>query len=210
MIRAIALALLATPALSQDLIVPFTDEGQQDPDFAAWRAELMLDVIARDADAVAEKADENIKLSFGGDSGRETLMAWLTEGEAPETYWQELEEVLSLGGTFDGEDAFTAPYTFTAELPGNLDPFSTAFVLGHETPVREGSAPDSFEIARVTGAVVETIGAEDFDAPYRQIRRADGSEGYVEARFLRSVVDYRALFNKLDGEWRMTAFIAGD
>jgi hypothetical protein len=28
--------------------------------------------------------------------------------------------------------------------------------------------------------------------------------------YVRSSVDYRALFNLIDGRWRMTAFVAGD
>jgi hypothetical protein len=39
---------------------------------------------------------------------------------------------------------------------------------------------------------------------------ADGQKGYVAADYIRSPIDYRAIFVKKGGKWIMTAFIAGD
>jgi hypothetical protein len=215
MIRlAVIAVLLTTPVLAQDLIVPFVDEAQNDSDFAAWRAELMLDVIARDTEAVVAKAAPDIALSFGGDGGRETFTRWLETGDGSddggEAFWRALETVLVLGGTFGDAEAFTAPYIFTAELPETLDVYSTHLVLGLETPIHKGPGVDTPILATVTGAVIETIDYDDYEAPFRLVRRADGSEGYVATDRLRAVIDYRALFNRVDGVWQITAFVAGD
>ncbi len=214
MLRTTVLALLlAAPATAQDFTVPFVDAAKQDPEFAAWKAELFLDILARDIDAVVAKADPGIHLSFGGDGGQETFRDWLTTGGSegdPEALWRELEEVLALGGTFRSADSFAAPYIFTAELPETFDVYATYFVLGERTPILIDPEPDAEVIAEVTGAVVQATNGDDFEAPFREIVRFDGSRGFVETRYLRSVIDYRALFNRVDGDWRMTAFIAGD
>jgi heme-degrading monooxygenase HmoA len=211
MIRfAAAFALAALPAVAQDFTVPFTDTAPQDPEFAAWRAGLFLDVIRRDVDAVVEKADPGIRFSFGGDGGQESFRDWLTSDAEAEAHWRAIEEVLALGGSFQSADSFAAPYMFTAELPETFDVYATYFVLGQATPIRIDPEPDAEVIATVTGAVVQATNGEDFEEPYREVVRSDGSRGFVETPLLRSVIDYRALFNRIDGDWRMTAFIAGD
>ena len=46
--------------------------------------------------------------------------------------------------------------------------------------------------------------------PYVKVARADETEGYVHRDYLRALVDYRAYFEKREGEWKMITFIAGD
>jgi SH3-like domain-containing protein len=43
-----------------------------------------------------------------------------------------------------------------------------------------------------------------------QVALADGQRGFVADRYLRSPIDYRVAFEKQDGNWRMTFFLAGD
>ncbi len=37
-----------------------------------------------------------------------------------------------------------------------------------------------------------------------------GKKGFVNAKYVRSPIDYRAIFDKNNGKWKMTAFVAGD
>ncbi len=46
--------------------------------------------------------------------------------------------------------------------------------------------------------------------PCVKVARADETEGYVHRDYLRALVDYRAYFEKREGEWKMITFIAGD
>ena len=45
---------------------------------------------------------------------------------------------------------------------------------------------------------------------FMTVQLADGRAGYMWHAYVRSPVDYRALFNLIGGRWRMTAFVAGD
>jgi hypothetical protein len=38
----------------------------------------------------------------------------------------------------------------------------------------------------------------------------NGRSGFVRREHVRSVIDYRATFEKVDGKWLMTTFLAGD
>jgi hypothetical protein len=42
------------------------------------------------------------------------------------------------------------------------------------------------------------------------VQLGDGRTGYMWHAYVRRPIDYRALFNLIDGRWRMTAFVAGD
>jgi hypothetical protein len=42
------------------------------------------------------------------------------------------------------------------------------------------------------------------------VRLPDGRAGFVDSRFVRSPIDYRAAFARIDGRWQMTLFLAGD
>ncbi len=59
-----------------------------------------------------------------------------------------------------------------------------------ENSVRDKNKPDSY-----TWVKVNTLG---------------GKKGFVQAKYVRSPIDYRAIFEKKNGKWKMTAFIAGD
>jgi hypothetical protein len=42
------------------------------------------------------------------------------------------------------------------------------------------------------------------------VHLADGSTGYIDERYVRSPISYRAYFERMDGRWVLTMFIAGD
>jgi len=50
----------------------------------------------------------------------------------------------------------------------------------------------------------------DEDGAYQSVKLPDGTGGFVSTRYLRHLLDYRAIFYKQDGKWLMTGFLAGD
>lgn len=218
----LAAVLWATAAPGQPVTAPPVDEAAQAPDFAAYRDRLLEAVVGRDIESILSMASENIRLSFGGASGRAALRDFLevpSEDFAPERRheapamrernWADLETVLRMGGRFDGERRFVAPYTFTYAPPDDIDPFEALFVTGtgvamRGRPIRYGAVLDRLdhEVVRLRDWVSGTS--------YVGVERTDGAKGYVHEDYLRAYLDYRAVFEQVDGEWTMTAFIAGD
>jgi hypothetical protein len=43
-----------------------------------------------------------------------------------------------------------------------------------------------------------------------EVRTPKGRGGYVSTEEARSLLDYRLIFGRRDGQWRITAFVAGD
>jgi hypothetical protein len=207
---------------AQSLTAQPVDEAEEDADFAAFREALLAAVVARDIEAILGMAAEDVELSFGGAEGQEALRAYLEVDpedfsperrfEAPalrERNWADLETVLRMGGVFDGDARFIAPYTFAVTPPEGMDPFEVLFVTGsgvalRERPIRFGGALGwlDHDIVRQLDWVAGT--------PYVQVETGSGTKGFVHRDYLRALMDYRAIFERREGAWKLVAFIAGD
>ena len=65
----------------------------------------------------------------------------------------------------------------------------------------------SFDVVRVTDSTATPGPGRHAWIP---VQLADGRAGWVSAEFIRSPVDYRAIFARRDGRWLLEALIAGD
>jgi hypothetical protein len=65
-------------------------------------------------------------------------------------------------------------------------------------------------------AVIKTVSYEVLPIEYSQnmqwttIKLGNGKKGYIATQYMRSPIDYRAYFDKVNGTWKLTAFVAGD
>lgn len=175
----------------------FVDEASQDPLFATFRDQLATAVRARDTQAVLALTDPAIRTSFGGDGGHASLK---------EDHWRALDAILPLGGSFR-EGMFWAPYVYSA-WPESQDAFETLAVVADNVPLRSSADANSPAIASLSRDLVKR--GKEKPGAWTQVETADGKTGYVESKFVRSPVDYRAGFLKTDAGWRMNALVAGD
>lgn len=197
------------------------DEGAQDPSFLEFRTALRQAIQRRDAKFLIGVLDKNIKLSFGTDSGIKRFIEMWDLYSPQSTIWRELGDVLSLGGTFGygkySRDTFWAPYVFG--LSGQLGDVWDAVIVGNNVQAHaqpSNSSPViavlSYDVVKLgpydPNPVTEKIG--EFSYPWKQIRLTDQRTGYVYGRYVRSPLDYRAAFKKIDGAWKLTVFVKGD
>jgi hypothetical protein len=211
MVLAVAVQAAARPpanpcaAPRQVQLLP-VDRATTQPDFFTFRARLQAAVARRDEAAVLAVADPGIRTSFGDDEGLETFRAKLRDPQS--TTWADLATALALGGTFPSPDSFVAPYVFAA-WPDALDSFECGAVVGDRVRVRASTAPDSAVVGLVSYQIVQLLPAQQEGAA-TQVRLANGVTGFIASAFVRSPIDYRAIFQKTDGQWRLRAFVAGD
>lgn len=201
----LALPLLAWPRAT---LLP-SDQAASVPDFFSFRAQLQAAVARRDADAVLSVLSKDVKLSFGGDTGIDDFKKlWMPD--APDSVlWETLATVLALGGTFAADGTFTAPYVFTG-WPQDKDVFASMAAIGSGVRVR--SAPNA--IAPVVGAldfaIVELAEPAAVDSKWVRIKMPSDRTGFVDRSLLRSPIDYRINFARLEGRWQVVYFLAGD
>lgn len=188
------------------------DEGASDASFAAFRGDLKATIERQDTAALLAVVDPHIRVSFGDDNGIGAFRrAWLGP-DAHGDVWQELGDLLALGGVFRSESLFVAPYTF-AVFPEDLDGFEHVVVTGTDVPLRAAPLDDAAVVATVSHAIFrlhrnQTL-ARGLDG-WTAVERGAAEPAFVESRAVRSPLDYRAFFTRSGGAWRMSLLVAGD
>lgn len=201
------LLLAATPPETASRLPP-VDACATDAGFAGFRASLLEAVARRDAAHLLAAVADDISVDFGGGRGRAYFAeAWDLDRPESSALWGELEAALRLGCAVSDDGSYWSPSLFLA--PVIDDPFSTFLVVTPGAGLHAAPDPASPVVAALDWDLVQGIEWQEGDVWWR-VRLADGREGYARAEDLRSPVDYRAGFQRIDGRWRMTAFIAGD
>lgn len=203
--RLALLAALALPALAEARTLPPRDECAADPDFARFRAEL-LDIVARhDATRLLAVVADDIRFTFGGGEGRASFAAqWSLADPDASGLWVELAKALASGCARDGE-TMSAPYIFR-RFPDALDAFS-AGVAGPAARLYQARSNEGDSVL-IPWEILDEV--EWNAGTWARVRLSDGRAGFVETEHLLSPIGYRAIFERRDGRWRMTMFIAGD
>jgi hypothetical protein len=172
---------------------------------AAFRERLAVAVQARDPDALAELAAEDIKLDFGGGEGAAELRSRL---DSPDyELWDELDALMTLGCAANEEGGITIPWYFAQDL-GEIDPYTAWLVIGEDVPIYAARDGD-----RRSGALSwDLVEVADWDPeqPRQPVSLADGVSGFIATEKLRSLIDYRLIASSRNGRWRITTLIAGD
>jgi len=171
----------------------------------AFRERLAAAVEARDADALAALAADDVKLDFGGGEGTAELRRRLT---ASPGLWDELDALMSLGCAANQQGGVTIPWYFEQDF-GTLDPFETWLVTAEDVPVLDKPDAAGKRVAAVSWDTVKVVGYRP-DAAFQQVELADGTTGSMASEKLRSLVDYRLVASSRNGRWRITSFVAGD
>ena len=196
----------ANPCGAQAVRLLPVDQAATQPDFFTFRARLQAAIARRDEAAVIAAADPGIRTSFGDDEGIASLRAKLRDPEG--TVWADLATALALGGTFQSPDSFVSPYVFAA-WPDRFDSFECAAVVGDRVRVRASTGPGSAVVRTVSYEIVQVLPTQG-DAAATRVRFPNGVTGFIATPYVRSPIDYRAIFQKTGGQWRLRAFVAGD
>jgi len=188
------------------------DEAAMRPDFLNFRMRLQNIVAKHDTAALLDIVHPDIKSSFGGDEGIENFKEFWRIKEPDSRLWTELAAVLALGGSFDGTEEFTAPYTFS-RWPQGVDSFEHVAVIGANVRIRSEARADAAVITSVSYSILELHEEalqKDWAHEEWTAIKLNGQKAYVASRLIRSPIDYRARFVYSSGRWQMTLFIAGD
>lgn len=171
-----------------------------------FRQNLAEAVRLRDADAFVALAAEDIKLDFGGGSGRAELRQRLTGDDW--NLWQELDELLALGCVVNKQGGLTIPWYFEQRIAG-VDPMAGMIVTGEDVPLRTSPEEEGTPLRTISWDVVE-IGSLRPDDTYQQVTTTEGEQGFIATDKLRSLIDYRLSATRRNNRWSIVSFVAGD
>jgi hypothetical protein len=189
------------------------DEAAQDPAFAAYRTKLLDAVERKDEAALLPLLADTMRVNFGGGGGIADFQKHWKTSSPDSPLWAELGAILEHGGSFIGEGtsrSFWAPYVYS-KWPDDVDAFEHLAVMRAGAPLRNAANDAAAVVQALDWAIVKVLEpASDSDAAWRHVRAPDGTEGWISTKDVRSPIGYRAGFNQVNGQWKMTALVAGD
>jgi hypothetical protein len=199
--------LLAATVLAAPRLLP-VDQASTRPDFFSFRAGLQRAIARHDVAALMTVVHPQIKNSFGGNDGMDEFRSMWKIDEPGSEIWDELGTVLALGGSFHDAETFVAPYVFS-RWPDQIDSFQHVAVIGANVRVRSKPDTTSNPIEIVSFPILP-VAREGTDKEGWTAVQVDKTVGYVSSAYVRSPIDYRAIFRFEDRRWRLVTFVAGD
>jgi hypothetical protein len=185
------------------------DEASQQPAFLEFRTRLLRALLARDTTGLFSAVAPDVINSFGGDGGLREFRSMWRPAEPDSPVWRVLTEILSLGGAFQSDTMFVAPYT-SSSFPPEFDGYGHVAITGSGVRVRQQPTTRSPVLTTLTFDVVRRGETDVRLAGWVAVELADGRTGWVAATYVRSPTDHRALFVQRNGRWIMRALVAGD
>jgi hypothetical protein len=171
-----------------------------------FRSQLAAAVRARDVDGVLALAADDVKLDFGGGSGRAELRSRLSDASLG--LWAELDALMALGCAANDEGGITIPWFFDQDL-GAEDPYYAMLVTGEDVPLLERPDAAARPLATISWDLVE-IASLNPESAFQRVELEDGKVGFIATDKLRSLIDYRLTASSRNGRWRIISFVAGD
>lgn len=202
--------MLAFPVLSHAVSLLPVDEAAKQPDFFTFRAQLQIAVAKRDKAAVLAVVSKTVQNGYGDDNGINHFKKNWAIDKPNSELWETLGTVLALGGGFQSDGSFAAPYVASSWPDAAGDGFENVAIIGNKVNVRKAPKADSEVLQTLSYEVVPLDTNDHGNDQWVAIKLPDGKKGYVSRSFARSPVDYRASFEKVDGRWQMTSLLAGD
>lgn len=202
---------LSALCLAQPKIVTEGDEASKDPSFLAYRQNLLAAVKRHDLPALSAALDPKIYYSYGIQKpGRDGFFAAWKVKKGDPSLWREMEEVLIHGGAFGQNGDFVAPYIF-AKWPEKYDSLDYVAVLSPKASVYTKPDAQSPVVAEVGSTMLKLSRLNEKEhVGWTEVEVTPKKTGYIRNKDVRGGMDFRAIFEKKNGKWRMVTFIGGD
>jgi hypothetical protein len=212
--RRIALALAAVLLTAASPKVPAklppADQCTAEPGFSAFKEALTRAVERRDGDALLALLAPDVLVTFGGEAGRDAFARqWDLKAGSPHELWKQLGEIFALGCAKSESTLVMPSLALQFDSDADEDAFDRLIVVSRAAELRAEPKAGSTPVALLSWDVVTGLERRRED-DWVKVRLADGREGWLPGRQLRSPLDYRVVIEKRDGKWMITAFVAGD
>jgi hypothetical protein len=206
-----ALLLVATPAAALPPRLPPVDRCASAPGFATFRARLQAAIARRDAAFLLSIASDDISFSFGDDPGKAGFVrAWDLAHPARSRLWRVLGETLRLGCGHADDGTLWSPAMALVEGDDEDAGIGRAVAVGPGAVLRAAPSDRGRIVSPLSFDVLTLPAGDAGEGAWVRVATADGRRGWVRRASIRGFGDYRAVFERRGGRWRMIAFVAGD
>jgi hypothetical protein len=214
-----SVVLLPCEPFKKSTLAP-KDESSKDPSFIAFKTKLLKAVKTKDTQILMESLSPDIRFTFDSVSGKKEFKKHFELNSQPEKseIWTILDSTFKLGFYLNPEGQFVSPYMYE-KFPQELDVFTHSVVIGTNVNVRTEAHIDAKVLDRLSFHIVQNVPSDPNDGSaednkgncnWQKVCLADGREGFICDKYLRSPIDYRIFFEKQKQKWFITTMVAGD
>jgi hypothetical protein len=195
------------------------DFAVSDPGLAAMRAQIERAVAPRDASMLLPVLGPQVQVNFESSYTPREFVALQKScaGSDRIDFWRELHDAISLGMARHPAGGVIAPYVFVKATGVETLVITGSRVALRSAPDPEAPAVDwlSYDVVqRSPGDVWEDrsrpVRIQGFEYGWVPVVSPSGKSGWVSEKYARSVIATRLSFQKIGGEWKLVAIIAGD
>ena len=204
-------------SFGQDKLLPPNVEIK-DPVLNEFISNLKNAVKNKDKEYIIGILSSDVLVSFGGNGGVEEFKTHWDWSSDDSSFWITMDKLLQLGGEkYKGDGLYSIPYV-SSNWPGDekYSVFEHMAITGSNVNVRINP---ELKTSEVVGKFSYDIVKVDYEKTMRifdetiwyYTESLDGKlKGYVYWDYIWSPVGYRATFEFIDSEWKMTVFVGGD
>lgn len=227
---AILLMLMEGFVLAQQKVILPRNESAQDPTLAIFVTDLKKAIAAKDEKWIKAALDKDVMSSLGDEPGIETFLNYWTPENDSTDFWPYLKRVVDMGGVFlhdegdeTGRHQFVFPYTYDIDLEMEDDYYMAGAITGKNVNLRSAPNTNAAVVTRLSHNVIFFIYDEDVDPAdvglnscgdpqWYQVTTYDKKfRGWVNWQYVYSLMGPRLfLFKDKKGDWKISAFVAGD
>jgi hypothetical protein len=214
----ISLFFIINSMFGQEKLLPPKMEIK-DPVLKEFITNLKNAVKNKDKEYILSILSSDILVSFGGNGGIEEFKSHWKWSSDDSSFWKIMDKILRLGGEkYKGGGFYSIPYVFSnwPRDDEKYESFEHMAITGTNVNVRIN--PD-LKTSEVVGQFSYDIVKVDYEKSIRAFDETiwyyteslDGKlKGYVFWDYIWSPVGYRASFEIIDNDWKMTVLVQGD
>ncbi len=198
------------------------DDSVNDKEFSIYIEKFKKAVKAKNFTALRKLIAPDVAFTFESQDGIKGLIKlWnLDRNPRNSEFWYEMDKILSMGSSFYNEDKTMQAYPYLFVIfPTDYDSFEYSALTGKKVNVRQSPSSKSpvietldYEIVK-TAESAEKTKSEKIDGvngKWVKVETSSGKSGYVFSHYIHSPIGPRAIFEKRDKDWVLTAFVSGD
>lgn len=195
---------------------PPRDEGNADPEWTRFRAELLAAVQRKDLAFVMNTVAPDVRNGIGRPDGHEEFRRQWSVSDVDSPLWRELPRALALGAVYYQNEriprSLCAPYVLP-HWPADSDWRSNGAITVENSVVHAMPSANSPVTRSLGHVIVRVVDWEvaDTDASVKQkwVKIAvDGNNGFIPEEQIRSPIEHLACFRRSDSGWRLHSLLA--
>jgi len=207
--------LILNSSFAQDKL-PRPSVEINDPSLIQFLDRLEDAMKTRDKEYIISILSPNIVNSFGGNNGIAEFKSYWDWSSNSSSFWRIMQRIIEMGGgTYKQNGRYILPYVFP-DWGDKYDSYEYAAITGTYVNVRDHP---SLNQSKVLGQFNYDIVKVDYEKSHPSMENPEWFfveapsgklKGYVFWKYVWSPIGYRAIFDKINGEWKLAIFLVGD